>query len=446
MRRAWMTLAVLVLLLLAGPAQAQIGSSVLLFGGAPGGKVLSQTDISARVQGDLVVTFHGDTAAGCAAQGVCPYSGTIVVRPRAGQVSVVTYRRHRRIGHFVFVGFGSPENGSTTSARVTRLVAGAPASTCADASGSLFPGVTPASSHGGVVTFRLLGAGGSLLQTRCAGPLDRDLASVSPAATMSVARMLRGRTVLDLSGSRTFASHGFAGTIDSTLTLTLGKPHRQSTNESFPPGIKTHRVRTVIEQLSLVGVRGGLRATVQGTGIPIVCSLLDSCGLRGTLSLTGPLREVSAQLIATGPARRPYADFLAALGLSRTGRARGIGVFGSVNWVQRVRASMSQAGSVCTDTALNGGISVPLGFGGGEFGGFTGSWRTRCPGPLLSNAQPFLGVPLDRSMLGHREFAIRLRGKGTSSDDGYEIDARGHLSLVLRRGRITQQISTQPAD
>lgn len=155
---------------------------------------------------------------------------------------------------------------------------------------------------------------------------------------------------------------------------------------------------------------------------------------------------MSAQLIATGPARRPYADFLAALGLSRTGRARGIGVFGSVNWVEDVRANVTQAGSVCTDTAANGQVAVPLGLGGGDLGGFTGSWRTRCPGPSLSNAQPLRGAPLDRSTLGHPEFTIQLRGKGTSSDDGYVIHARGRLSLVLRRGPVTQQRTDEPTD
>ena len=120
-------------------------------------------------------------------------------------------------------------------------------------------------------------------------------------------------------------------------------------------------------------------------------------------------------------------------------------MFGSVNWVQRVRASLGQAGSVCSDTALTGGITVPLGFGS-PLGGFSGSWRTRCPGPSLGNAQSLVGAPLDRSMLGQREFTIQLRGTGTSSDDGYVTHAHGHLSLVLRRGRITQQVSSEPAD
>lgn len=444
MRRAWMIVLILALVALAAPADARIDSSVVLFGGVPGGRLVSETNIPVRAQGDLVVTFHGDPASGCAAHGVCQYSGTIVVRPRGGQIGVVTYRRHRQLGHFVFVALGPPENGPVTAARVTRSVGGVTAGTCADAQ-SPFSVQSSASTGGGLVTIRLLAPDGSLLQTRCAGPTDGDLSGVSLTTTTRLARLLRGRAVLDLSGSAPFASHGFAGTIDSTLRLQLGRPRSQPPSGNFPPGIKTQRVRTVIEQLSLVRVRGGLTATARGIGDPIVCGLLDSCGLSETLGLTGPMRGASAQLVATGPARRPYADFLAALGLSRTGRPRGIAVSGSLDWRQPVRAVVSQAGNLCTDTAASGGMAI--GFGPrGASGGFTDTWRTRCPGPSLGDVQPLLTGPLDRSALGRRQFSINVFGEETFSDDGYAILGRGRLSLVLRRGRITQQVSTEPGD
>jgi hypothetical protein len=86
---------------------------------------------------------------------------------------------------------------------------------------------------------------------------------------------------------------------------------------------------------------------------------------------------------------------------------------------------------------------MPFGLEGSS-GCFAGSWRTRCPGPSLRNAQLLLAGSLDRSALGHRQFTIEARGTGTSADDGYVFAARGRLSLVLRRGRITQQVMTQP--
>jgi hypothetical protein len=441
-KRRWFLGALLALAAVAGPAEGQ--TSVALFGGPQGAKILSQTNINAGVRGDLVVTFRGDAAAGCVAHGLCPYAGTIVIRPRSAQLTVVTYRRGGRIRHSVFAAFGVPHGGYTTSAHVTRSAGAAAEGTCADAGTSAFGGQIPASTHRRLLTIRLLGRSGSLLQTRCAGPRDGDLSAASPTATVPLARLLRGRMTLDLRGTRTFASHGFAGTVTSTLTMKLGRPQSQSGNASFPPGIKTRRVRTVTEQLTLVRVRGGLTAAVSGTSNPIVCGLLDSCGLSETLSLGGGLRGPSASVSATGPARRPYADFLAALGLSRSGRSRGIGVLGSVSWLGNVRAVMRQAGSVCSDSAATGAVGVPLGLGH-RLGGFTGFWRTRCPGPSFQNVGPLLGASLDRATLAHREFTLTLGGNETSSDDGYVIVAHGRLSLRLRRGRITHQVDTQPA-
>jgi hypothetical protein len=86
---------------------------------------------------------------------------------------------------------------------------------------------------------------------------------------------------------------------------------------------------------------------------------------------------------------------------------------------------------------------VPLGLGG-TLGGFAGSWRTRCPGPLLGNTQSLLGASLDRSALSLGQFTIELGGTRTYSDDGYVIVARGRLSVVLRRGRVTQQVFSEP--
>ncbi|MBV9362986.1 MAG: hypothetical protein JOY89_02020, partial [Solirubrobacterales bacterium] len=90
MRRVWPVLVVLMLAAVAGPAQAQTGSGLLFFG-VPGMKVLSETNIPARASGELVISFHGDSTAGCATYGLCGYAGTILVRPSAGDLAFVTY-------------------------------------------------------------------------------------------------------------------------------------------------------------------------------------------------------------------------------------------------------------------------------------------------------------------------------------------------------------------
>ena len=443
MNRVWPLAVVLALAAVAGPAQAQ-GSSSLLFAFGSG-RVVSDVSIPVRARGDLVVSFHGDTAAGCAAYGLCAYSGSIVVRPRTGEVDVVTIRQQRRLRHIVLFSLGAGAGpGYNTSARVQRSLPGEPATTCADAPGSVLGGLATAVTHGHSVTIRLLDRGGSLLQTRCAGPLDGDLAAASPAVTLPISRLSRGRMTLGLGGTRTFSVHGFSGTVSSTLTMKLAKPRSEPTSATPSPGSKSHQVRVVTEHLRLVRIRGELGAAVRGTNNPVVCAVLDTCGLTGTLSFRSVAHDASAEVVAFGSARRPYRDFLTALGLSRSGRAHGIMVSLQAVSSGDVRTSASQPGGTCTDTAATGGVSFSSGSGSGVSGGFFGTWRTRCPGPIFGLGALALRGSFDRAALGRTQFTIGLRSTGSFADDGYAVTPHGRLSILLRRGRITQQVTSEP--
>ncbi len=431
-----------------GPAQAQT-TSVLQAVGVPdfSGKLVSQTTVLAHMQGELVVSFHGDPAAGCSSYGLCSYSGTIVVRPRNGALSVVTLRRGGRIRHLAVLDLESGSTGYVTSAREQRSVPDGPAATCADVGQPLLAGEIAGVTHGRSVTLRLLSQGGSLLQTRCAGPLDSDLSNAGPTSTVPLARLRRGDMTLAFHGSGTFASHGFVGTITSTLTVMLGKPHSSKpASTGSRSGSKVQGTRIVTEELSVVRVRGRVGATIRGTANPVVCELLDSCGVSGTLTLgaRGRGRDDSAEVVAVGPARRPYRDFLTALGLSHRGRSRGISVGVLAGLTGRVDAAVIQAGSTCTDTASTGGVSFDFGLGSPGGSVFSGSWRTRCPGPILEGGSHGLVASFDRAALGHREFSLGLRATGSLQDDGYVIVPHGRLSMLLRRGRITQQVIAGP--
>jgi hypothetical protein len=253
---------------------------------------------------------------------------------------------------------------------------------------------------------------------------------------------------LDLSGTRAFAGHGFSGTISSTLVLKLGKPSSQASGgPSFPPGIKTQRTRIVTERLSQVRVQGGLSAAISGTADPIICRLLDTCGLTGTLILSPAAHGLSSEVIATGPAGRPYSDFLTALGLTVGGQPRGIQVSVFVTLKGQVRTAVSQAGGICTDTSGSGGAFAAIGPSARSpaHGGFLGSWRTRCPGPLLGNASTGVTASVQPGALAHRQFTIQLRGGGPFTDDGYVVTPNGGMSAVVSRGRITSQVITEPA-
>jgi hypothetical protein len=401
-------------------------------------------NVPIHARGQVVVSFHGDAAAGCSTYGLCPYSGTIVVRPRAGELFVATYRLHGRIRHLAAATFDPGESQSTTAARVDRSVVGQPGGVCADTAANAF-GEVPTSVHGRSLRIGLFAPGGQTLSTRCAGPLDGDLAGAGPSITVPLQRAAHGRTTLDLTGTRAFASHGFAGTVTSTLVLALGRPESNQSQSAPPPAIKTRRQRIVTERLTLIHVSGQLTATVQGSSVPVPCRLLDSCGLTGTLSFGGVAHGFTGVISVTGPASRPYRDFLAALGLGR-GQPRGLTGDLFANWaLGPVTESVSQSGT-CTDSSGAAQMFLAMPARGTVLRGSAG-WggaRTRCPGPSTANQNPVLSAVLARSALGRRELTITLRPAGSLVDDGYTASLRGHLTLTLRRGRIRQQVFAAP--
>lgn len=432
------------LLALVPTAQAQ-STSVTLFGFPSGGKLVSETDVNVTTEGQIVVSFHGDAEAGCAAYGLCPYSGTIVVRPRSGDFGLAVYRVHGRLEREASLELQVAPGQYYTASNVERSIPGQPPGMCADAESTGLESPST-STHGGALTIRLFSPDGTALSTRCAGPLDADVAGVGPTVTIPLRRLARGEMTVNLSGTGPFASHGFAGTVISTLALVLGRPSKTSSGPAFPPGIKTTRIRTVSEHLTLRRITGDLGATIQGDGNPLVCRLLDSCGLVGTLGVGDAASAFVGTVIARGPASRPYRDFLAALGLG-AGDPRGISVSVGAYWsMGPATAELNQSGT-CTDSAPGPIVFVDLLPNHGELKGSanTSSWRTRCPGPSLTDGSaPLLTAALPRHALRQRTFTIGLRPAGAIEDDGYTMSVHGHLSVVVRRGRISQSVSTTP--
>ena len=433
------------LLLPAGVAAAQSTSSQLILTGVSSGKILAEADIPFHIAGQLTVAFHGDAPSGCAAYGLCSYSGTVVVRPANGELILLTERRHHHVVHTADMFITPSFNGFLTVAEVQRASSGQTSGTCADGESSGVGGA--ASVSGGQVILRILRSGGTLLSTRCAGPLDGDLASVGPEATLSFRAAARGRRTVDLSGSHAFAGHGFAGTVSSTLVLTLGARARNSSSAEFPPGIKTTRIRTVVERLSVTQVNGSLGASIQGTSDPVECQLLDSCGVAGTVGVTLPHRPVLAQVIATGPASRPYSDFLAALRDGPAGMRRGISMDLVVTWgAGSVSTALTQP-QACTDTAPFSGASLSLSLSGGRLAGSgsASALRTRCPGPVIGGENPLWSATAPARGLRHRTFTIEVGPRAMGAEDGYTFSLDGHLSVTVRRGPVSQSVILAPA-
>ncbi len=444
MRRWALTCLVAICAMGAPAATAQSSGSLVLFGSLDGHAPVSTTDVPAHTSGELTVSFHGDPATGCAAQGICGYSGTVVFRPGSqGDLSLSQYRIHGHSSYQVQLSLPGGAGTTFTGARVTRAGGGV----CSDArqpNAALTGTIT-----GNQVAIGLIQPRGGLLSTRCAGPLDADLAGAGPEIRLTLGQLRRGRRAVPLSGTWSFAAGGFAGTVESNLTMALGKPVAQPSSASphFPGGIKTQRDREVTETLTLVRGAGNLSLALNGD--PSACQFLDSCGIQGTLNGAFSPTGGTASLFVLGPATRPYADFLAALGLSRRGNPRGLHVDGTVAWQDSgtVMAQVARGVSCASSAPLPGGVVI-LGTTGRGLGATyspAGSPRTRCPGPELAQFQTLASGSVGVAALGKPTFTLRLSGSGPLGDDGYTISQRTSLTLTLKRGHVHEQTLLTPA-
>jgi hypothetical protein len=438
-RRAAVGCCVVAAALLVPAAGAQNGgfTAFALFG-PTGGQLVASRDLPVTMTGELVVSFAGDQASGCASRGLCDYRGTVIVKPVSGEMFVATVRRHGRLSHVVelaLIDIG-------TAAQVSRSGG---AGRCADLGHPFaFPQLAV---QGRNVQVALLQAGESLLATRCAGPLDADLAAAQPHLTVPLTELASGRRTLDLSGSTPFAANGLGGTVSSTIRIAIGKP-AGSTKVRFPRGIKFKLQRFVSERLSVKLLRapGRIRPTFRGAADPDVCALLDSCGVTGALSATPSFSGATAELVALGSAKHPMREFVAAL---HGKRVPGITLEGGVQWGPQgtLTESLNAPGWNCQDTAPLPGGGIIL---GPSRTGLTAAYfpdaplRTRCPGPLLGPSAALATGHLARASLGHRSFVLAMKGIGTLSDDGYDVSIAAAFGIELRHGAVTQRVIRVP--
>ena len=85
-------------------------------------------------------------------------------------------------------------------------------------------------------TSKTVSYGADLLSTRCAGPLESDIAAVLPTRSLPVQALRTGSTTIDLSATRAFAAAGMAGTVRSSIVLRSAAPRRSTSthSERFP--------------------------------------------------------------------------------------------------------------------------------------------------------------------------------------------------------------------
>lgn len=430
--------------LASGCSSSGSGSSIFLYGS--GVKLVSETDLPLCATGRLTVTFAGDPAAGCAAHGLCGYAGTETWQPQnVGDVAISTFeQRGRRFssGTMIIGGPGNPVLSAVQHSQATGTT-----TACSDQSqggGGFFS--LPVSA--GRVTIGLGHAEQPLLGTRCAGPLDADIATALPSRTFSLNAILHGGATVDLTDSARFVSNGLAGTVQSTIVLALGRPHRSSGSggSSPPPGVKRSQLTEVTYRVTHVG--GSAIAAVRSSAVTAVCGPFDACGLQGVIDVApGITSGGSVYLTATAPLRRPKRDLLTALGVVSGGNPSGIGVQGAgqASVHGEVAADLTQSSSCHDHTALRQ-IAIELQkrtdrleiSASPAASQAADPLRTRCPGPELASHQlTHASVPL--SVLRHPSFTVALHG-GSFSDGPYRATTRSTLTVTLHRTGVKTQI------
>ena len=170
----------------------------------------------AKASGSEQVTFAGSEAAGCQSRGACGTSGTIAY----------TFSGTPHDGLFLLIprqaGFAFFGTDGLTTASVTTAGASQP---CTDTvrHRSDFFALEPSRSRFKYVTHFGDPDLGDYLNTRCAGPIERDLAKTGalPSAVFA-ARGFTGRKIkFSAIGSKPFTSGGFTGTVSFRFSYTV---------------------------------------------------------------------------------------------------------------------------------------------------------------------------------------------------------------------------------
>jgi len=458
------TAAILLSLIIAtvpGPAPAQN----LDFAEGLRARVVREIRIPIAAHGQVTVDFHGEQSAGCEAIGLCTTSGTATWNPGTqGSLVVVEYsdRGQRWLeGSLAFdqriATEGVGRTGPLTVSTVGRLLPAGQTSTCSDARVNGFFDVRTDPVSASVLDIRLAGPGSSapatdLIGTRCAGPLQADIAPLLPVKRIESAALLAGRTALDMSATRPFAVKGLAGTLHSSLTLELGTPtllgaaqlakEQRRVSRAFGPQ------RTVAIEYEVERVSGEVLVDYVGRAEHSECASLDSCGTRGTLRVAPTTTTGKAYLSASGPSDLPRHRLRAALGLAR-GRVPDSVLANGVAWwsdgIGTVAQAGLQGGERCNDTAPLRADEIALTPSRTHVSAtyYTSNpsfdqLQTRCAGPSVVGLEvpPLASARVPLRRLAASRVQVRLRSGRTFTANGYAISTRPSLTLVLKRKRI----------
>jgi hypothetical protein len=411
-----------------------------------------------RASGQLVISFHGDRAAGCEASFRCDVqAGTVRWTPRSrGQLDLSRTPGGRLRGYLYFYGTGET---SVETIGVVQRVGPDGSHVCADARGSGFSSSLPVITvEAKTLRFGLRPRPGvfgppttALLATNCGGPLATDVLRSLPSGAVSLRALRSDRATIDLSGSAAFSSGGLAGTVTSTIALRVGqarvrrvrRPVRRPPERPNRPPLQSISVEYRVER-----VRGSLAVDIAGD--PRTCTPLDACGVGGTLTATPRSARGEAYVFAYG--RLPRLALRRAVGLAPGPLSRRSGVYGYLTFNRgrgAVTAVLDRDGTpACRDTtSVSGGVidlrargrRVTARLASGDYG--IELLRTRCPGPLLADIERGTPLAVGRiplRALGRRRLTLRLDRGARAVTPGYMLRSRPDIKIVLEREEVKE--------
>jgi hypothetical protein len=292
--------------------------------------------------------------------------------------------------------------------------------------------------------------------TRCGGPLAADVARLLPALAGRPAALRRGRRTFRLVFERPFSSHGFAGTLRSSLILRLGGPRVQSGGNVIPPRGRGRRMRSISVEYAVERLEGQVAVPFAGLGDPSRCGFLDACGVSGSVTMTPRATQGVFSVTAMARATLSRRDLRAAVGLAPGARRSGIRVFAGGEWSGRgsVTETLSRPDGFCRDSLpLRRGSFAVLVRGTGASVTLPGDstlsdlLRTRCPGPALDDVAGSGTVAaqvLPLRAFGARRVVLRLRQGFRIAGPGYRGRTQPDVTVVLRRTRIDESTYLDP--
>ena len=403
-------------------------------GSAAAARTQSPTSFNLTLSGSLAISWQGDPALGCAAEGLCGVHGELILRSYGP------------------TGLGSSGPLSVLSVNVSGTVrvrddAQSPPGECVEPMGNseIAPGPGVQLTHGRTWTAVLNPPPSS---GRCAGPLATDLSRLALPLTVHGGRY----PTFDMRGTRTFAAGPFSATAVSTMVLRTapaggGSGGSSGTSFATRPGAP-HRVLSeyVTLRYRVSFLPSTLEANFAGATDPI-CQTVDSCGTTGSvgLSLTrGPATftlTVSRRVRARVSARRALQDL-------RAGRLT-VDYPAQVSAPGRVAESLTRSGgSTCSETlpvsrldAWFGPVNAPptrhtlpisLQYSNGLN---LDVLRTHCLGPadadMIGGTSALAATSLTSSQLLAQTNDVALVNPGSFSGLGYTGYRGGAIRLEL---------------